>query len=68
MNKLALKSAMMMGAILAAIRNEPLPEITNLRFQPVHGRRNRMAGAIGIAGDKLAKRFAKGSAAKPRGY
>jgi hypothetical protein len=28
MNKLALKSAMMMGAILDAIRKEPLPEIT----------------------------------------
>lgn len=59
------------ASIAALFANQPPPPPVNLHFQPANRRRrqgSRAAGPAGVAGNKLAKRFAKGSAAHPRGF
>jgi hypothetical protein len=57
-----------MAAMFGATQELPTAS-PGLRFQPANRRRShrRCAGPAGVAGSKLAKRFAKGEQA-PRGF
>jgi hypothetical protein len=57
------------AAIAGLFANKGPIDMSNVQWNHTpRGRRSRTPGRPGVAGDKLAKRFAKGSAAHCRGF